>query len=127
VAVSITLRKLFVVAKKSSGSGAGKRPKSFPLPSQKGWKWSIEYQKRSQEQIGNSFCTAIQFGLAKRIQFDNSLRQFSLAKRKRIQFDNSAIRFGNSVWQNEFNLTIRQFGSAIQFGKTNSVWQNEFN
>jgi hypothetical protein len=33
------------------------------------------------------------------------------------------IRFGNSVWQNEneFNLTIRQFGSAIQFGKTNSI------
>jgi hypothetical protein len=37
-----------------------------------------------------------------------------------------AIRFAwlfNSVWQNEFNLTIRQFGSAIQIGKTNSIWQ----
>jgi hypothetical protein len=55
-------------------------------------------------QFGNSFCMAIQFGLA-----------------KRIQFDNSAIRFGNSDWQNEFNLTIRQFGSAIRFGKTNSI------
>jgi hypothetical protein len=40
-----------------------------------------------------------------------------------IWFGNSfctAIRFGNSVWQNEFDLTIRQFSSAIQFGKTNS-------
>jgi hypothetical protein len=39
---------------------------------------------------------------------------------------------GNSVWQNEFNLTARQFNlakriqfdnSAIQFGKTNSIRQ----
>jgi hypothetical protein len=45
------------------------------------------------------------------IRFGNSVWQFGLA----IRFD--------SVWQNEFNLTIRQFSLAKQIRFDNSVWQ----
>jgi hypothetical protein len=41
VALMITLRNEFVAAQKSSGSGAGKRSKSFPMVSSKnGCQWS---------------------------------------------------------------------------------------
>jgi hypothetical protein len=36
---------------------------------------------------------------------------------KTIQFDNSAIRFGITIWQNELDLIIRQFGLANRFAK----------
>jgi hypothetical protein len=73
-------------------------------------------------------------------RFGISIWHFDSAKR--IQFDDPAIRFGNSIWQNEFNLpiwqldlqfdlakriqfqldiSIWQFDLAFQFGKTNSI------
>jgi hypothetical protein len=62
---------------------------------------------------GNSV-SAIHFArqFSSAIQFGNSVWQFGLA----IRFGKSAIRFVKSIWQNEFNLTIRQFSSANQFG-----------
>jgi hypothetical protein len=93
--------------------------------------------KQIQHQFGNSFCmaipSAIQFGnsvqqFSSAIRFGNSVWQFSSAIQfgnsvwqfgSAIQFGNSfctAIRFVKSIWQNEFNLTIRQFSSANRFG-----------
>jgi hypothetical protein len=45
--------------------------------------------------------TIRQFDLA--FGFSNLIWHFDLAKR--IQFDDPAIRFGITIWQNEFNLT----------------------
>jgi hypothetical protein len=78
------------------------------------WQFSLAIQSvwqfSSTIQFGSS---AIQFGFSSAVQFGNLFA-------RPIRFGNSAIWFGNSVWQNEFDLTIWQFDSAIRFG--NSIW-----